>query len=580
MASSNPPMDAPPISPEQANAILKPLAAFAKGIANISGSFARASVAPIKSAASFTGRSIKSTGGIVRQRIGDAGFDRAGITSTLFDDNPMMNALSGMIGDMSSKIAGVGKKFLFGSGENKKLPSEAEGGLFPGGNSGGDKDVSDIKEDVGILRKLSEEDKKREKKEIKDEKRIRGTSGLINEMTSSNPTLAAMRDYYEGLQKAAGKKEKEEPRARLLDTLSGAFKAGGMMMLGKMLVKFLFGKSGPMGKALKSIGKMLLGGLKGGGKSLAKGFSTIGGKLLGGVLGVAIDGILGYFKSDEWGVSKTAGTIGGMLGGTFDNMAANMFVNAGKWALAGMALGSVVPVIGTAIGGAVGALLGAVLGYFGGERIAKATDELGKQMQKMWGAVSEGWTEIMDSIITWLQTEHSWIAKGLGLKTSKQKAAQTEAHQGEQEKRAAHQEYMKGRPLKTLPGGGQMALTDEEMARTESDRAWLASPEMVALATSGSEGAAEYARISHQIMSGKSINPLNNMKQLSPAEKDLRLAAANVMQNIGVQSGSSGGNVTTVVNNNNAGPAALPSGGGVFMPGAGSTDQGVSQSNR
>ena len=74
MASANPPMSPPTLSPEQANAILKPLAAFAKGIANISGSFARASVAPIKSAASFTGRSIKATGGVVRQRIGDAGY--------------------------------------------------------------------------------------------------------------------------------------------------------------------------------------------------------------------------------------------------------------------------------------------------------------------------------------------------------------------------------------------------------------------------------------------------------------------------------------------------------------------------
>ena len=372
MAAANPPMGAPPISPEQANSILKPLVAFAKGIANISGSVALGSISAVKSAASFTGRSIKSAGGIIRQRVSDAGFDRAGLTSTLFDDNPIMNALSGMMGDMSGKIAGIGKRFLFGSGENKKLPSEAGEGLLPGGKSSGDKDVADIKTDVGILRKLSEDDQKREKKEGKEEKRIRGTSGLIKEMSSSNPTLAAMKKHYEDLQKSLlSKQEKKEKRKGLRDTIGGAFAAGGLMGLGSLLATFLFGKGGVIGTVIKTMGTMLLKGLEGGGKLLARGFGSIGGKLLGGILGVAIDGLLGYFKSDEWGVTEGAGVIGGMLGGTFDNKALNMFVNAGKWAMIGAMAGSVVPVIGTAIGGAVGALIGAVLGYFGGERIAK-----------------------------------------------------------------------------------------------------------------------------------------------------------------------------------------------------------------
>lgn len=567
------------LTAQQADSIIKPLGEFAKGLSKLSGSFARASIAPLKSAASFAGRSALSTGGIVKQRISQAGFDREGITSTLFEDNPIMNALSGMIGDMSSKITGVGKKFLFGSGENRKLPS-AEG-LSPSGASADDKNVEKIKEDVGVLRKLSEEEKKREKAEDKADKTAQGIARFKSEELASE--MANMKKYYEGLtgKKGDSGKAGAEPKLGLMDTLSGAFAAGGMMMLGKMLVGFLFGKEGILRRGLKfafkKAGGLVLKGLKGSGKLLAKGFTTVGGRLLGGIVALAIDGLLGYFESDEWGVTKGAGAIGGMLGGTFENRALNMFANAGKWALIGATIGSFVPVIGTAIGGAVGALLGAVLGYFGGERIAKATDELGKSIEESWEAFKDGWVNIMDSIVLWIQENAPPIAAMLGLKTSKQKAAHAITLQDEQERRAAHQEYLEGRPFKTLPGGGQMALTDEEIARTEADRAWLSSPEAVEIATSGPEGAAAYVRMVNQVNSGISLDPLkNNLPQVAPVPKDLRVNFAAGLEQAGAAAAAGPpimiapvSSPTNIVNGGG--------GGGVVINGdAASLDQGVS----
>ena len=78
-------------------------------------------------------------------------------------------------------------------------------------------------------------------------------------------------------------------------------------------------------------------------------------KVGGAVIGFLIDGILGYFNAEEWGVSKLAGVIGGVLGGGEGGIM-NMFLNAGKWAIAGATIGSVFPVVGTLIGGVAGAL--------------------------------------------------------------------------------------------------------------------------------------------------------------------------------------------------------------------------------
>ena len=135
---------------------------------------------------------------------------------------------------------------------------------------------------------------------------------------------------------------------------------------------------GMMGKwktILDLVQSVVLGGLSFGGAVLSKlkPFGVVG-MLGGGLIWAAIDGIMGYFKASEWGVSGWAAAIGGFFGGTIENTVLRTVSNMGKWALIGAGLGSVFPVVGTLIGVLIGAALGGVMGYFGGEKIAKFTD--------------------------------------------------------------------------------------------------------------------------------------------------------------------------------------------------------------
>lgn len=96
--------------------------------------------------------------------------------------------------------------------------------------------------------------------------------------------------------------------------------------------------------------------------------------IAGGILWSAIDGIMGYFKSDQWGTSKISGFIGGFFGGSLNSKVLNVVSNMGKWAAIGAGLGSVFPVVGTLLGGLIGAGLGGILGFFGGAKIAQFVD--------------------------------------------------------------------------------------------------------------------------------------------------------------------------------------------------------------
>jgi len=127
--------------------------------------------------------------------------------------------------------------------------------------------------------------------------------------------------------------------------------------------------------------------------------------LLAGLAMAIKDGVGGWFKSEEWGVSNIAGALGGLFGGTGEaGSFGNVSGNALKWGLIGAGLGSIVPVIGTGIGFAAGALIGGILGYFGGEKIAKAIQAVGD----------------------WVSDKMSNILKFLGLKDKTKEDHETE----------------------------------------------------------------------------------------------------------------------------------------------------------
>lgn len=132
-------------------------------------------------------------------------------------------------------------------------------------------------------------------------------------------------------------------------------------------------------------------------------FAKVGGsflsKAIGGLFAAALDGIMGYFNADDWGVSKLSGIVGSVLGGSSEGML-NIFANAGKWALLGASIGSVVPVVGTLVGGLVGAVFGAIMGFFGGEKISQWVDKLtsGDFWIGLWDKTKESVSKFVSKI--------------------------------------------------------------------------------------------------------------------------------------------------------------------------------------
>ena len=126
---------------------------------------------------------------------------------------------------------------------------------------------------------------------------------------------------------------------------------------------------------------------------MAKSGATVGkGLIFAGIALAIADGVAGWTKSQDWGVSKVKGAFGAALGG-IEGGVKGMFKNAGKYALIGAGLGSIFPVIGTAIGGAVGALIGGILGYFGGENIAKAMQSAENMIAEAWESMKMAFYE-------------------------------------------------------------------------------------------------------------------------------------------------------------------------------------------
>ena len=220
-----------------------------------------------------------------------------------------------------------------------------------------------------------------------------------------------------------------------LDRAEGSMEGGGLFpgassQAGAQTSKAgggLLGKMGSMMPDMKGIGGVAKGAMGSLSKVLFSGTTA----LVAGLVWATVDGITGWLKSEDWGVSKISGFIGGFFGGTGDNQVKRTIANMGKWALMGAGIGSFIPVIGTAIGGLIGALIGGLMGWIGGENIAGFFDEFGYwisdnfnngfDMMKnffsdMWGnarSMIDKVLNIVDSIklsvIEWVKKIADWI---------------------------------------------------------------------------------------------------------------------------------------------------------------------------
>lgn len=163
-----------------------------------------------------------------------------------------------------------------------------------------------------------------------------------------------------------------------------------------------------MGTSADDVGKLLASGgddaaraaasLAGSGGGALSKLGSFASKASGplAIAGVALDGILGGFKTKDWfgetaGIGDTVSSvIGGALGGTGPGVVdkgsvlekgLNIGGGALKGAGVGALIGSVVPGLGTAIGGGIGAVVGAVGSAIGGGNIAKALSWTGGKLK-------------------------------------------------------------------------------------------------------------------------------------------------------------------------------------------------------
>ena len=153
------------------------------------------------------------------------------------------------------------------------------------------------------------------------------------------------------------------------------------------------------------LSNIMKNGLKGLNPSQMAKLAKMGGiaSLVTGLTLTAINGVSGYFKAQEWGVSKISGAIGGALGGTGDGIK-NAFKNAGTYALTGAGAGFLIGgPVGALIGGGIGAVFGGITGYFGGEKIAQKIDDIVKTLDL--GSLNEGLKKI------WSDSQKSFFGK-------------------------------------------------------------------------------------------------------------------------------------------------------------------------
>ncbi|MEC7914637.1 MAG: hypothetical protein VX918_10260, partial [Chloroflexota bacterium] len=303
-------------------------------------------------------------------------------------------AMSGGITSEQKEMAGllgdVGKKDEDAGGGDAGAESGAEGEKAKK-NGGTTETITDVKEEIlggeatgggggleGVTKILTE---------------IEEHLQFIRDNTLTKETLRE-KDRLGGILDATSKDSplgKEKAGGGFLGDLFKKFK------IGKLPIGQLFSKAGLL-KIVTGLGTTIMGSVTtafGSTGAIGKGFLMKTGPhlmkflgpaaLLAGLAMAIKDGVAGWFMSEEWGVSKISGALGGLFGGTGEaGSFGNVTGNALKWGLIGAGLGSIVPVLGTGIGFMAGALLGGILGWFGGEKIAKALDAIGSWFEDKW----------------------------------------------------------------------------------------------------------------------------------------------------------------------------------------------------
>ena len=166
-----------------------------------------------------------------------------------------------------------------------------------------------------------------------------------------------------------------------------------LQQLGTWLKEMDFG-------AMKGMG--LAGGIAGLTSMLGKAIFSKTTALIMGLAWAIFDGFAG---AKLWG--GIPGFIGGFFGGLHKGVM-GMAAGAGKWALIGAGLGSVVPGVGTMIGLIGGALFGGFLGWFGGEAITGWINNIIALPTAMMEKIVEVFTNIKNWVVSAVSGYVDW----------------------------------------------------------------------------------------------------------------------------------------------------------------------------
>jgi len=223
------------------------------------------------------------------------------------------------------------------------------------------KDIEDFHEEDSKKtdEQLISDEEKKESDEKKNEELIK-TIKLLEPGKSTGKELIHTPEKHGGILKTLEKGAGEGIGMSLAKKGLGFLGMGGKMAAGG-----IGGAEGAAGGAASGIGKIAA--------AAGSPIAMIGASLLL----LAVDAVMGVFKSKAWGVDKTSAGLGGMMGGSIKNQMLNTFTQMGKWALIGATAGSVIPGLGTLVGGLLGAAFGAIMGFIGGEKIANFIEKSG-----------------------------------------------------------------------------------------------------------------------------------------------------------------------------------------------------------
>jgi len=300
------------------------------------------------------------------------------------------------------RLAGVESKLGGGDfgGDLDAGPVKSKAGK--GAALGGDLDAGPVKSKAGKGAALEEVmDMPKRKKAPREQLATKLTKGLVGKASGEEKEKEAETEREETqdlFQKIA---DNTDSMVEILGGEGSGKKKKGEGGFFKKLLGGDFLKTLTGGLIGGTAGAAMLGSLKGMGAKFVK---TLGSKMFLGITGI-VSGlflmIMDGFKGSKL-FGGVSGFIGGFLGGV-DKGIKGAFKNMGKWALLGAGVGSIVPGVGTMIGGLIGALIGGVLGFIGGEKIARAAQELGENIKEIYESIKQSFKDIGAKIWNWLK---------------------------------------------------------------------------------------------------------------------------------------------------------------------------------